>query len=186
MTIRRLSLLFRIALLHPVTTHFTIALFSVSLLLDLIGLRTGKSKFHEAAWFNLVFAGIAAVCSVATGLLARSNTPIPASAQGTLETHQTIAFLMAGAIVVLLFWRIAQKGHMPEKYKTFYIIASILTLLILFTGNYYGGELVYRHGVAVEKYQPKSTNGSQHRRELLNPDTVTSIPQEEDKYNSSK
>jgi len=62
--------MFDITLYHPKIVHFTIALFTLAVLLDILGLVTTKHHFQNAAWLNLIFAGAAAVVTVITGLLA--------------------------------------------------------------------------------------------------------------------
>ncbi|GAB4366269.1 MAG: hypothetical protein Kow0042_06050 [Calditrichia bacterium] len=44
-------------LLHPFFVHFLIALFSVGVLMDIIGLVSKDSRFHFVAWTHLLVAG---------------------------------------------------------------------------------------------------------------------------------
>ncbi|MBN2364832.1 MAG: hypothetical protein EH225_01610 [Calditrichaeota bacterium] len=50
--------------------HFTIALLSVAVFLDILGRLLQNDKYHFVAWINL-FLGTTGVFTVITGLLAR-------------------------------------------------------------------------------------------------------------------
>ncbi len=136
--------------LHPFTVHFTIALFSASILLDLWGYWRKKDNFRFAGWINLLLAGIAAVFSVGTGLLAESRVDIPAEAAQIFNIHETLAFVIAGGILALLFWRIAARGLLPAKFQKLYLVSGILVWLLVVGGAFFGGKLVYQYGVGVK------------------------------------
>ncbi|MEJ2634207.1 MAG: DUF2231 domain-containing protein [Calditrichia bacterium] len=154
-------------ILHPAVVHFAIALFLVSLLFDVIGDLIGNNKFHSAAWLNLIFAGIAAVAAVLSGLWAKSRAFIPPEARDTLNVHQLMAFFIAGVILILLFWRINAKGLLPAKGKAFYYLISLVGLGLLIIGAYHGGKLVYHYGVGVRSTveQPKIPEKPQKNRQ---------------------
>jgi uncharacterized membrane protein len=142
--------MFEIALFHPKVVHFTIALFTVSVLLDLLGIVFKKEKFKIAGWYNLVLAGTAAIITVITGLLAEANVAHNDAAHEIMEKHETIGYMVLGFILVLLIWRIMLKGNFPQKLSVVYLGLALAGLGTMFTGAYYGGEMVYTHGVAVK------------------------------------
>ncbi len=135
--------------IHPVTVHFTIALFTISILFDLIGIITGNDKWHQAAWYNLIFAGIASLFSILTGLMDSNHLHLQAEVAGTLDNHKTSAFVISAIILGCLFWRIAMKGNFPHQQKTIYFVLNLFGLLVLIYGSFQGGKLVYRYGIGV-------------------------------------
>jgi uncharacterized membrane protein len=135
--------------IHPVVVHFTIALFSISILFDLIGTITENDKWHQAGWYNLIFAGVASLLSILTGLIDSNHLQLQAEAARTLDNHKTSAFIISAIILGCLFWRIALKGYFPSQQKLIYYGISLIGFLVLVYGSYQGGKLVYRYGVGV-------------------------------------
>lgn len=140
---------------HPYFVHFTIALFSTSFLFDLIGLLFKKKVFHQAAWYNLIIAGLATILSVVTGLIEEGKSNLAGSAHETLEAHQTLAFIVSIAIFTQLLWRIGQRGNYPERPKFLYIVIGFIGFILLLLAALKGGDLVYKHGIGVQKEQIK-------------------------------
>jgi uncharacterized membrane protein len=50
---------------------------------------------------------------------------------------------------VLLFWRIASRSRIPERYAALYLILLACSVAVLWVGAWYGGEMVYRFGVGL-------------------------------------
>lgn len=144
--------------LHPMIIHFTIALFLTSVLLDFAALLLRKPRLHEAAWYNLILSGVAAVFSVFSGLSAKTDfADIPQAAR-SLDIHQTLAFLISAGILGLIFWRLSARGNIPGKYKSVYLSISFLVAVLLIAGAYYGGELVYRYRANDKTSFPRQQN----------------------------
>jgi len=135
--------------IHPVTVHFTIALFTISILFDLIGMITRNEKWHQAGWYNLIFAGVASLFSILTGLIDSNQLQLQGEAARTLETHKTVAFIISAIILGCLFWRITHRGKFPHQNKLIYFAVSLIGILVLIYGSYQGGKLVYQYGVGV-------------------------------------
>jgi uncharacterized membrane protein len=143
-----------IYLFHPMIVHFTIALFSFSVLMDILGLIMKKDSFHVASWYSLITSGIAVIFTVIAGAIAEIMVKIPPDVQDILEIHEKIGFSVFTVILSLAIWRIVLKGKMPEKGRTLFIVISIIGVIIMTIGGYFGGELVYTHGVAVKTALP--------------------------------
>lgn len=150
---------------HSAIVHYTIALFSISVLLDIIGFLKKNEIFHRAAWFNLIFAGAAAIFTIASGLWSKNNFTIPTSALNTLDIHETLAFIISAFIFALLLWRMGVRGKFPSNHSILYLLLGIIGVFLLVTGAYYGGKLVYRHGVAVRNIQINKQNTRAQREE---------------------
>jgi uncharacterized membrane protein len=137
-------------LFHPVLVHFTIALFSLSVLFDILGKLTKLEGFRSAAWFNLIFASLSVIATVIFGLIAESRAPHTDAGHELLETHETIGFIVLGIIFILTIWRIILKSKLPVKGLAIYFVFSVLGVGLMFVGGYYGGEMVYTHGYGVK------------------------------------
>lgn len=136
-------------LLHPVAVHFSIALFVVSVLLDMAGLILRKPTLHSAAWINLALATIAAVATVVAGMAAEPLLKPTPEAHATLDVHRLLGFSSLGAILLLWSWRYALRGRFPVRGALLYAVLSLTAVGIVSGAGYYGGEMVYRHGAAV-------------------------------------
>ncbi|NOZ61029.1 MAG: DUF2231 domain-containing protein [Calditrichaeota bacterium] len=139
-----------IYLIHPVFVHFTIALFSLAVLLDILGRIFKKESFHVASWLNLLGSGLAVIATVIFGVIAESRAPHTDAGHELVKTHETIGFIVLGIILVLAIWRLILKGKLPVKGVAVYFAISIIGILLMFTGAYYGGEMVYTHGYGVK------------------------------------
>ncbi len=161
--------MFEITLIHPKLVHFTIALFSLAVLLDIIGVFSKNEKFHWASWVNLIFAGVAVAVTAFSGWLAANNVPHNDAVHEMMETHETLGYIVLGIILLLLFWRIILKGKFPGKAAWLYIGIGLAGLGVMFTGANYGGEMVYTHGVAVkavpQQAHDHSNGGHSHGEE---------------------
>ncbi len=143
--------------IHPYTVHFTIALFLSSVLFDILGFWRKNTRLHVAAYFNLLLAGMATLFSVITGLWEKSRVPIPREARELLDIHQTLAILIAVCILGLLFWRIGSREKLPMNKEPLYLISAVVGVIFLLIGAYFGGKLVYSHGVGVKTVKIEKT-----------------------------
>ncbi len=151
-----------IYLIHPVLVHFTIALFSLSVLFDILGRIFKKDSFHVAAWLNLIGGGVAVIATVIFGVIAESRAPHTDAGHALIETHETIGFIVLGIILVLAIWRFFLKGKLPVKGLAIYFVIAILGVFLMFVGAYYGGEMVYTHGYGVKATAATTEESAPH------------------------
>lgn len=144
---------------HPFLVHFPVALFTMSLLLDLslvAGLR--RSWVNRAA---LLGVGVSALSSLATALsgklAADSLAPsLDEAAAAAVASHgdwafaTVVLFFAVGLVRLEALWR-DRESPMPRLNRA-RLLAIPLALVaegcLLATAGR-GGELVYRHGVGV-------------------------------------
>ncbi len=135
-------------LLHPKVVHFTVALLTVALLFELLRLVTRKDIFGEAARWNMIFGGLAAIITFITGLLAESHVVIAVAAGPVFERHETLGYITMILAVILLATHI-YPGRIYRRFYSLYLVALIAVVISLSIGAYYGGRLVYEFGVGV-------------------------------------
>jgi uncharacterized membrane protein len=139
-----------ITMLHPVAVHFSVALLVIAVVLDLLGKVTGRASLHSAAFANLAFAALFGVVTVGAGMAAEVKLLIGHDVHQVLDTHKLLGFSTLGATVGLLAWRVALRGAFPAKASLLYLAAALCTAGLATGAGYYGSELVYVHGVAVQ------------------------------------
>jgi len=135
--------------LHPFLVHFVIAFFTVSLLFELLALKTGNKTHQTLGYLLLIIAAVSVIPAVISGLIEKSKITIPAEANVVFNWHETTAFITASIILFLSLWRIALKNQLTRKLKFIYLTVAFTGLISLYIGAYHGGLLVYRHGIGI-------------------------------------
>jgi uncharacterized membrane protein len=142
---------FTLTLLHPVTVHFTLALFLVAVGLDVLGTLLRNARLHTVAFVNLMLAAAAAVATVAAGMAAEVRLLIGHDVHAVLDTHKLLGFSTLGGILLMAAWRVWRRGGDFSGGSTWpYLGAGVLTAALAVGAGYVGAELVYVHGVAVQ------------------------------------
>lgn len=131
---------------HPLLTDFPIALWSTSLLADLARIWRGHEIYGQFAFWAIALGLIIAAPTVVTGLLDYAAIPQQHPALKAATWHMWI-MLSAATLYACSF--IARLGHSPSTGLSSAIAVglSVLGLLLLLVGGWFGGELVFRHGI---------------------------------------
>jgi uncharacterized membrane protein len=139
-----------VTLIHPMVVHFAIALLLVAVALDVLGKLTGSERLHSAAFINLSLAGIFSVATIAAGMLAEIRLLIAPDVHQVLDTHKLFGFSACAGVVLLLAWRLAYRGRFPARGGLLYLAMGLLSASLTGAAGYFGSELVYVNGVAVQ------------------------------------
>jgi len=148
--------------IHSPLVHFAIALFALSFILDGLGIINHNEKYNFAAQINLYASVPAVLAAVITGLIEKNRVFLPPAAQEVFEIHETLAFVITTLFVVLSLWRLNLKGPRWQETKRYYMVISFAALLLIFSGGYYGSQLVYRYGIGTTEISDssKTTQGT--------------------------
>ena len=130
---------------HPSLVHFPIALFPVSLGMDLAGRATGDEHLLEAGRLGMIGAAASAALAGIFGFIAQEEV-VAGDAHDVLVTHRTmnISFLALASAMALLRSR-------RKRPTLSYLAAGVIGTAGLFYSAYLGGKMVYTHGVGVER-----------------------------------
>ncbi len=130
--------------IHPMIVHFPIALLITTVVLEAFYLFTKKEKLHTATWYTLLVGVLFAYFAIATGP-EDVNSPL-------LEYHETFAWITTFLFTFALVWRYA-KEQIPYFKKInlrfLYPLILILGLISVSITGYFGGTMVYEHGVGI-------------------------------------
>lgn len=138
--------------IHPLTTHFPIALLVVSVFLDVLArFRSDPTGLRRASYITLILGAIAAVVTVITGNIALQAVGGENSAKGRLVgTHEALAVLSTLIFVVLAVWRYrAQRRGQDVSSGGLYLGVELLGVVGLVLTGLAGGNLVYTYGLGV-------------------------------------
>ncbi len=124
----------------------------MGLVFDLLATLLGNAQLERVGWWSQLSGTIGLAGTVVSGLLAKSSLLIPEAAISTLESHEQIAFVLAALAASLLLWRISSRTHLPPGKKAVYLIILATTIILMWFGAWYGGELVYSFGTGVHSF----------------------------------
>ncbi len=121
---------------HPVLVHFPIALFVVSLLLDIIGTWKKKEALRTAAHINLILAAFGALIAVISGLIAWQLLYHGAELKGNLRLHLILGIVTTGLLFVLWTLRTRLlKNPTPAITRLYFFLGIVAFILIALTGH---------------------------------------------------
>lgn len=148
---------------HPIFVHFTIALLATSVVLFATARywkgADRKQRFEQAARL-ILYAGITlTLVTVAAGFYAYFTVDHDDPSHAVMKVHRNLA-LATTLIFAAIAWVIRRGDH---KSPSNVIMASmVLALALLGATGWYGGELVYRHGIGVMSLPTVSGEGHDH------------------------
>lgn len=145
-------------LLHPAVVHFPIALLLAGgAARALCAWRRAPAWLEEASTW-LLWAGAAlAWAAVGLGHLAEDKAPHVPTAWKVLEAHEDAAWWTAGwftALGVAVFWLRRRGWPWPQARPAVFALWLLGCAMLLRTA-YFGGELVFRHGMGVGEALPE-------------------------------
>ncbi len=135
---------------HPIIDHFTIALFTISVIFEIVGRMLKRDGLIYAAYWSLAFATFSVIVSYVSGMLAEQGTYIYPIAKDIAELHEMLGLVTLIFIVGLFLWRLFIRDNLANKLRWLYITVSVIALAALFVTSYYGTLLVYEHGAGVK------------------------------------
>jgi uncharacterized membrane protein len=132
---------------HPPLTDFPIALLSISVVWDMVGLFSADPVWRTMALWCLI-AGMAAVIPTAmTGLV--DFVAVPEGRPVNLAIwHMSVMLTASGFFGGSLIVRLEPHALAPHR-ATLALGLSLFGLVLLMVGGWIGGELVFGHGVGV-------------------------------------
>lgn len=145
------KLRFRGHALHPAITDFPIALLPLAFLWQLVALWQGGDFWWKAAFWTMVAGLAAALLAAITGFLDYlTMEDRKGSAFRTATNHMLV---MLTGVSCFLGSLIAQGGAEQVSGTRAAVTVGFAAAgaLLLMLGGWLGGELVFRHGVAVQE-----------------------------------
>lgn len=136
---------------HPPMTHLPIGLWAAACLADAAALLRPEHYWWPLAFWCLAAGTAAALPAAATGFVDYLALPADHPAGRTATRHLLVILAAATLFVLsLVLHRGALEGGGPAR-PALAVAASGLGLVLLLAGGWLGGELVYGHGLGVER-----------------------------------
>lgn len=136
---------------HPMTVHFPLVLLILWPVLDGLGLYLDKKDLCRAGLGILAFALVGALFATLTGQAAFDAALSNGYEAELLERHTLDADLIPWLVLILVLVRVAGVQKFGKKAHLLSLVLGVgLSGFLLSVANE-GGELVYQHGVGVQK-----------------------------------
>ena len=140
---------------HPMVVHFPTALFPTSLLFDLLSWGITQPALVTAAFLNIAVGLLGSILAIITGLVDYFGM-VPGSRKHRVTTWHLL--LNLPMVAIFAFSLVLRWLEMDAARTPLYIIGlSLVGLILLIVGNYFGSELVYRMGMRVNTGRLRET-----------------------------
>lgn len=137
--------------LHPALVHFPIACWSLATAADVASLWWGKPAWMLAGVL-LALGTLTALAAMAAGFVELLKVGAEHPASRDLNRHMLLMLTAWCLYAASLFLRL--QGATPTQPGTVDLGLSVVGFVVLGVGGWFGGKLVYGHGVGVAKHPP--------------------------------
>jgi uncharacterized membrane protein/ketosteroid isomerase-like protein len=155
--------------LHPLLVHFTIALTVMASASYVLGRLPFMSRWRAsllpAADWMLGFAALSVIATVAAGFEAYYSVAHDNPSHAVMTMHRNWAAPTALVILALAFWRWRVRSGAPS--LTFTALSVVAAALLTVTA-WWGGRLVFGHGVGVAQLPQVSDESQPHEHVAAN------------------
>lgn len=134
--------------LHPALVHFPIACWSLATAADVASLWWGKPAWMLAGVL-LALGTLIALAAMATGLIELLKVDAEHPATRDLNRHMLLMLTAWCLYATSLFLRL--QGTTLTQPDSVDLGLSVVGFVVLSVGGWFGGKLVYEHGVGVGK-----------------------------------
>lgn len=139
---------------HPILVHFSFALLFLAPFFMLAGVKGAEKEWAHTSLKTgrvMLFTGvIISVFTVGAGFVAMWNVNVSEEVHHHIHNHRNWALGTAALFTLLALWSLVSwKRHIREGW--FFILLTFVGAGALAMTGYKGGELVYHHGVSINK-----------------------------------
>ncbi len=146
--------------LHPLIVHFPVAFFVLYFILETTGAVFKKEYFTKTAVFVLGLGVLTSLLAVLTGNQAHEAVKNVFSNKNIIineiiNRHENFATLSLWYFTILFFIRIylSIKNKFDYKYGYLFILLGAIGCVLILYAGYYGGILVFEHGVGTNLFK---------------------------------
>lgn len=150
---------------HPIFVHFTVALFSLAVVLFVITPFVKsplKEQWQIVARWALWFGAAITIVTGLTGLYAYNTVAHDTPSHAAMTEHRNWAIATISLFLTLTIWSIV-RTRKQKALGTLFIAGMVIAGGLLASTAWHGGEVVYRYGLGVMSL-PK-TQGEGHAHE---------------------
>ena len=149
--------------IHPILVHFTYALMTTAALCVLIDsfapAKPWRERLAHAVDWMITFGAIAVVATIAAGFEAYYTVAHDGPSHEAMTTHRNWALPTALVLLILSGWRWKKRQERPS--ALFAVLFAAATISLSVTA-WWGGRLVYGHGLGVSSLPEVTGEGHNH------------------------
>lgn len=147
--------------IHPVLVHFAYALMTTGALALLASALavTRRDSLRTAADWMIAFGAIAIMATVAAGFQAYYSVAHDGPSHAAMTTHRNWAVPTATVLLALSIWRFLRRKEAPS--LAFALLFAVAAASLSVTA-WWGGRLVYGHGLGVASLPAAEGKGHDH------------------------
>jgi uncharacterized membrane protein len=145
--------------LHPKVVHFPIAFLILYFIFESLGTVLKKEYFTKASVLILTIGVLTALLAVLTGNQAHEVVKQISKINSNdlnqfIEQHENFATWAMWYFTALLFFRIylLVKKKFNLKFQYLFILLGAIGCLLILLAGYYGGQLVFDHGIGTQLF----------------------------------
>ncbi len=174
--------------IHPLFVHFPIALTLTAGLLVLLHLVSRREDYLRMASFMIYLSAVSAAITLLTGYGAADSLGHDSPGHELVHTHRDMMQVYAGLIVTLAVFQYLVNAKVwpwlaANWVKGARLLLLAASLLVLIVGSDRGGELVFKHGMGVNKPVSSEIDGdSQGESEAVVKDTTATDSHDDHKH----
>lgn len=150
--------------LHPLFTHFPIALLFSSAVFYALGLLSKRDHFLKTGQWVLYFGTAGAAAAVWTGFQAAGTVSHDETVHAMMMAHQKLGVLILVLSALLSLWALLSRLSLP-KMKPVFLGGLVLIVILLLQQVDFGGRLVFFHGVGMGRKSFTAAHGGGHGHE---------------------
>ncbi len=134
---------------HTLFTHFPIALWSVSILWDILGIWRGNPLWWHFSFWSIALGLVFALFAAGTGLVDSVTVKGKGPEEKTLTLHMYV--ILSAFALYLASFLVRMKTQVPSGGNLILAVSlSVFGFIVLVIGSWYGGELVYQFGIGTK------------------------------------
>ena len=145
--------------LHAILIHFPIALLVVGFLSELVAIFINKDFFKKVAFYLLLVGALGAISAYISGSYAGEGIE-EGPLKAPMELHEQAALITLWLSIITALFSVLIYFFKVQNNKVKYVAIFLYALLVasVVQTGYYGGQLVYSHGVGIELALPDFNN----------------------------
>lgn len=148
---------------HPILVHFAYALSITAFISYVLASFAPSAKWREtlrpAADWMLGFGALAIIATIAAGFQAYYTVAHDGPSHAAMTTHRNWAAPSGIAIVLLAFWRWTSRAKPASSMFIALLAAAAVSLSV---AAWWGGNIVYGHGLGVSRMPVITGEGHDH------------------------
>jgi len=137
-------------ILHPAIVHFPIALLIVSVVLDAFGVGFRRASLTQAGFYMLIIGSVGATAAVLSGPEEEAKD---AASLTILHRHELFAALIVLCCLIMVGMRLGNVNGLYGAGVFGYLALGVVLIVCITLTGYFGGQMVYDHGVGVGQLQ---------------------------------